>query len=425
MVRQWLYNFHNLMQRLSVRCSGFALLAVASSLIAVKLAIFVPDDFADLAGGPAVDGILSVMASSMLVVVTFSLSTMVAAYSSANQNSTPRATNLIINDSKSHGVISIFLGAFIYSVVSLIALSTHYYGKRGRVILLIMTVAVLSSVVTVIIRWVEELKNMGSAHESIKRVESATLKSLQVRTKSPPFECQILRELPSDSYPVFTTKVGHIQNIDVLSLGKISNRENIEMYLVNDVGASLDYRTPLLFVRCKQKLTDKTLKMIRSAFAVASERTFQNDPRYGLSVLSGIGVKALSPSLNDPGTAIDVIGTIVRVLSTWQYERDMNEKGQARFGQIYFPELKMRDLFNDAFFELVSAGAQHMEVVKSLQKAFQDLSKYDDFTDVVREHSTIMASRTEEYYKLKEDVERLNSDFMIGENQRSLPKNLS
>lgn len=55
------------------------------------------------------------------------------------------------------------------------------------------------------------------------------------------------------------------------------------------------------------------MSQIARAFLIGDERTFDDDPRFGLVVLSEIASRALSPAVNDPGTAIDIIGTFVRL----------------------------------------------------------------------------------------------------------------
>ena len=54
-----------------------------------------------------------------------------------------------------------------------------------------------------------------------------------------------------------------------------------------------------------------------SAFAIGDSRSYDQDPRFGLIVLGEIAAKALSPGVNDPGTAIQVIGAGVRLLDVW------------------------------------------------------------------------------------------------------------
>ncbi|MCI1114058.1 DUF2254 domain-containing protein, partial [Stenotrophomonas maltophilia] len=56
---------------------------------------------------------------------------------------------------------------------------------------------------------------------------------------------------------------------------------------------------------------------IRDAFSIGDERSYDQDPRFGLAVMAEIASRALSPAVNDSGTAIDVIGRLVRVLACW------------------------------------------------------------------------------------------------------------
>lgn len=395
-------------------------MAVVSSLTAVLLGAYVPEEFAELAGGYAVDNILNVMASSMLIVATFALSTMVAAYTAATQHTTPRATNLIINDSKSQSAISIFLGAFIYSVVSLIALSTEYYGPKGRVILLIMTVIVLTAVVWVIIRWVEELRNMGSVHETIRRVECATAKALAYRAERPTFGCMSIDKIPSSAKAIRSCDVGYIQNIDIDFLGKLAEEESIEMYIEKDVGGYVHLQSNLVFIVSEKKISEKLEKKIREAFAVGDQRTFLNDPRFGLSVLSGIGIKALSPSLNDPGTAIDVIGSLMRVLIIWENQRATCKAADPKYRRVFFPEMVLSDLYNDAFYGLIKESAKHLEVVKAMQSGMGILAQSAsvESKEVALKHLEILNQRSREELTSEIDTRLIHASSMIGENQR-------
>ena len=83
----------------------------------------------------------------MLAVTTFSLSTMVSAYSAATSNVTPRATKLIMEDTTTQTVLSTFVGSFLFSLVGIIALSTGALRRPGRVVLFAVTILVIVAIV--------------------------------------------------------------------------------------------------------------------------------------------------------------------------------------------------------------------------------------------------------------------------------------
>jgi uncharacterized membrane protein len=86
---QWLWN--QLSRRLWLRSTLFCMLGVLAAFLAWAAEGVIPESLAEDYGSPAVDGLLSILANSMLVVTTFSLSTMVAAYAAATSGATPRS----------------------------------------------------------------------------------------------------------------------------------------------------------------------------------------------------------------------------------------------------------------------------------------------------------------------------------------------
>ena len=412
MFRKWLFRLRVISKLLSIRATLFALLAIISSLAAILFADLVPDEFADLAGGDAVDDILRMMASSMLLVVTFSLSTMVAAYNSATQNATPQATSLIKDDSESLSAISIFLGAFIYAVVSLVAVSTDYYGEKGRVILLLLTVFVLVSVVIVIIRWVEHLKNMGSVLETIKRVEDVTRDALLERARRPTFGCRVMEKIPRGLSPVVTSEVGFIQNIDISNLSDICEEYSVELYIVQDIGSFIHDKSIVGYVTfMDEALLAEFKEKVKKTFSVDTRRTFDNDPLYGVSTLAGIGIKAMSPSLNDPATATDVISSLVRILLQWNREKKQQEDSSCEYQKVYFPQLRVEQLINTSFYHLAKDVVRSIQASQMLRSGLEILAQQEgeEFKEAIDYQQRIFLQRFKVENKFNLDFDEVMS----------------
>lgn len=99
--------------------------------------------------------LLSIISTSMLVIAIFAVASMVSAYASASNTATPRFFSLVIADDISQNALSTFIGAFIFSIVSLIALKNGYYDKEGRFALFLLTLIVFVIVIAMFIRWVD------------------------------------------------------------------------------------------------------------------------------------------------------------------------------------------------------------------------------------------------------------------------------
>ena len=82
-VSGWRTFLRRLVRKIWFRLALFATVALALALVARLIGPLLPDSFAPELGQGSVRTLLEILASSMLVVTTFSLTAMVSAYASA------------------------------------------------------------------------------------------------------------------------------------------------------------------------------------------------------------------------------------------------------------------------------------------------------------------------------------------------------
>lgn len=356
-------------------CVLFSLLAVLTALAGALLTPLLPDIDAAKIGANAVDSILTILASSMLTVATFSLTTMVSAIIAASSATTPRATTLLVEDRTTQTALAVFVGAFLYSLVGIIALSTGVYGDDGRVILFLVTVVVILVVVATLLRWINRLTRFGRVGETIDRVEAVTAEALARHARRPCLGGRPSAGAPDGGRRVFAPRVGYVQHVDAASLQRLADRGGREVHVTAAPGAFVDPTRPL--GRLSGTASEDDEEAFRSAFTVADARDFGQDPRFGLIVLAEIASKALSPGINDPGTAIRVIGALARVLHD-HAPTALAEEGGVRYPRVRVPPLDPDALFDDAFRPIARDGAGLVEVGVRLQKALASLAAVGD-----------------------------------------------
>ena len=120
-----------------------------------------------------------------------------------------------------------------------------------------------------------------------------------------------------------------------------------------------------------------------SAFAIGDSRSYDQDPRFGLIVLGEIAAKALSPGINDPGTAIQVVSTGVRLMDIWALERGQDDK-RTRRNRLMTPGISEDDLLDDIFGPVARYGAGDVAVAIRLQKGLRALASIPRLTAPVR-----------------------------------------
>lgn len=402
MSSRWLWLLRQIVRRLWFRAALFSVLAAVTAIFAALVQPLVPADIPGKIGSDSVDNILNIIASSMLAVTTFSLSTMVAAYAAATSNVTPRATKLLIEDPTTQNALATFIGAFLFSVVGIVALSTGLYGSQGRVILFAATLLVIAAMVVTLLRWIDHLARLGRVGDTTQRIEESTIRALRQRLRQPSLGGAALDgkcAIPDAARPLYADRIGYVQHVDI---GAIAQRldKKARLYLLALPGAFVDRARPLAR---GVNIDARAEETIRNAFTIDAVRSFDQDPRFGLAVLSEIASKALSPALNDPGTAIDVIGRAVRVLSL--LADPPREKSEVKHPSILVPVLSVEDLFDDIFGPIARDGAAIVEVQLRLQKALVSLATTDPalFGPPARRHSRLALKRADAGLTLEED----------------------
>ncbi len=384
------YLFHLLttLRKVWVRIVGFAVLAAVTAALAQVLGPLLPHNMSQRLGAEAVEDILSILTSSMLAVTTFSLSVAVSAFAAAASSATPRATALLQEDPTTQNVLATFLGAFLFGLLGLIGLKAQLYDSAGRVILFIVTVGVVGMVVVALIRWIGHLMVFGRMGDTLTRIENAATKALRERLETPYLGgCPATGGLPVSARKIAARKTGYIQHIDMQALQDCAEAADGRLHLLCLPGSFVVEGAPVLLLEGGALSEDQT-KSASKAITIGDVRTFRVDPRFGIIVLTEIASRALSPAVNDPGTAIDVLGRLLRILSLW---RDPVET-EADYPNVIVPRITAQDLVEDAFRPIARDGAALVEVQVRLQKTLTALQNaapetFGDPVDRMRQYA--------------------------------------
>lgn len=405
---RWL--FRRVARRLWFRAAAFSAIAVVAALLALVLKQFIPYNANRAIGADAVGPLLNVLAASMLSVTIFSVSTLVAALSAAASSATPRAALLVAEDDTAQNALAIFLGSFLFSLVGIIALQTGLYGPQGRVILFVVTLAVITVVVGTMLRWIDHISKLGRVGETLERLERNARKSLRERRRNPhlggtPWPGHA--ERPPAASPVHAGRIGYVQHVDMSALQKIVASVDGTAYLEIVPGAFVDRLHPLLWLQ--GAFDEEAMARAARTVTIGDTRSFDQDPRFALSVLTEVASRALSPAVNDPGTAIDVLGRATRLLAMWG-EVDEDDDADVSHADVHVHGLLLDDLFDDAFAPIARDGAATVEVALRLQKMLRSLSQLPDprYAPAARRQARVALARARIGLPLEEDFQRVS-----------------
>jgi uncharacterized membrane protein len=114
--------------------------------------------------------------------------------------------------------------------------------------------------------------------------------------------------IESDRRMIAVGKSGYIQTIDYDELVSIARRNRAEFQVNVRAGHFVLKHGEHIMVRAGPPLAEAEIDALRAAFVIGAERSPTQDLEYHIRQLVEIGLRALSKGINDPFTAIAVVG---------------------------------------------------------------------------------------------------------------------
>jgi uncharacterized membrane protein len=381
-MRLWKQLWMERRNRLWVLPALNSVIAVVVALAAAWVPELLPGMRLPAVEAKTLDNLLGVVASSMLAVTTFSLSIMVSAFASASSGVTPRATELVMGDEGTRAAIANFLSAFMFSIVAQIALGMRYYGDNGRFILFVSTCLVLAWLMFTLLRWVRTLSSLGRLGNTLTRIEEVALEAMADHWAEP-----FMRARPGepDSRPleaatgsvcVRADDLRALRRIDVQGLQDWAAAHACTVHVRVRAGEQIGPGR-LLAIVVPDAAADaqdagghaSIAKGVLAHLQFDAERTFDQDPRFGVIVLREAGQRALSAAINDPGTAIACLNALTRVILKGQHQGlAARADTSQRHDRVTVLPLDATDFLEDGFDPLARDGAACFEAMVRMQK---------------------------------------------------------
>lgn len=386
------FHFHRITGALWFLPAAFSLLAVTTVVAAIVSAPILPDELPFTVDREGIQSVLTILGSSMLTVAVFSLSTLVGAVSRASSNTTPRAVTLIVEDRTAQTSISIFIGAFLFSVVAIVGLSAGVYTDGGRLLLFGVSILVILAVVLALFRWIARISAIGRTTETVHLVEKAARQTLKAFAAQPNLGCHRRDGAPGAGMSIGANDTGFVQHVDTERLNRIAKEHDSTVDIVAMPGDWIAAGAPLLVV--SKHLDDEVAESFAKAYTIGRDRTFDLDPHYGMVVLGEVASKALSPGINDAGTAIEAISAQTRVLLAGR-EALRGHDDDPPNDRVTAPALDGERLVADAFRAVGRNAAGMVEVVVFIITCLKELAREPVYREAANAMLDELAARAE------------------------------
>jgi uncharacterized membrane protein len=327
-------------------------------------------------GGRAV---LSTIAGGLIASVTLLLSLMLVAVQLGNTQFSPRTLRDWIGNRTQQLTIGVVLGTTVYCLLALRRTRIVDEGTGALphlTVLLAVGLGVLALVM--VVRSVDHLADslrIGSVagrlkRETIELVRSKNRVSAYGRpaaTPAPDIESAASGS-PRDgrARPIESNESGWVQQIDEEALVE-ALPDGAGCHVAAGLGVYVSAGMPLAWVTgVTDELEAEVCDAVRAAVAIGDTRTMQQDVGFGVLQMVDIALRALSPGVNDPSTANDIIVHLGEVMiAVWELPAG-GRRRQLDHRELVTPDLDHAGHLHAAFDQIRRHGAEDMDVATTM-----------------------------------------------------------
>jgi uncharacterized membrane protein len=377
-------------------------------------------------GGPdGARGLLSAVAGSMVTVAATAFSITIVALQLASSNFGPRLLRNFMQDTGNQIVLGTFIATFLYCLLVLRTVRGEDYNFFVPQLSVTVGIVLTIASIGVLIYFIHHASTIIQASHVIESVATDLDQAIERLYpdrvgQSLPEPPQKMGKLPqnfaAEACSVQANHTGYLQAIDDETLMKIACKYDLLLQLNVRPGAFVIKGSNLATVYPGERVNRMLCQQINTTFLLGRERTEQQDVSFPLNQLVEIALRAISPAINDPFTAIRCIDRLSAGLS-YLAQREFPSPyryDKAHHLRIIAEPTTFEDLVDDAFNEIRSYGRSDTAVSLRLLDAIARIATYTNNSNyrlILQHHANLVEQSCREGLSQEEDYKRLKKRY--------------
>lgn len=327
--------------------------------------------------------LLTSLAAAFLTITTFTFSTILTVLNTYASNFTPRIVENFINMKITLKVIGVFIGGFFYCVGSLVftrELFDNEWVISGFVAIVYSIICIMYFIIF-IQRVITKFQGVNIILDVVNMAESVIESEIKLRQES----SSLTKKENFASIEIRSEKSGYLSSIDLDAL--VSLFEDNEGYLSieSKIGEYISESAVICTLHLKNTIDESTKENALSYFILQDKKIETTDYRYNITKLFEIALRAISPGINDPNTAIHCINKLGMLLFPFAKEDNYHiEKAQNNKFRIYYSSYSFQEDLHAFYLPLIHYGKEDLQVLIAILKSLNLL--FDHATDTNRKH---------------------------------------
>jgi uncharacterized membrane protein len=322
--------------------------------------------------------ILGDIGASIMTVVSIVFAILLMTLTLASMQFSPRILLSFARDGVTQWTLGVFLGTFSYCMAALPA-ARSLPRPFAPVATVMGAMALALACVCWLLFFIHHISQAISVNQIVDKIASETeavaldlmpwprkLNRMTVdeRVEALKWELQIVNEIS-----------GYIRFIDVKQLVSLAKSYRIKVQVLRRVGHFVPEGVPLVRISRAERATPELAAALRAAFDFGPSRTLQQDIEFGVLQIVDIALKAISPAVNDPSTAVSCVDQLSRILIRVASREppESNLYDPPGVLRVYVPWMGFERLLDSAFEQIRMYSKTDVAVSLRMLRALGDI----------------------------------------------------
>lgn len=274
-------------------------------------------DWLNVGGAEGTRTLLSTIAGSMITIAGVAFSVIIVAFTLASSQFGPRILSNFMRDRGNQFVLGTFIATFIYCLLVLRTIEneadSRFIPHLSVFTALLLTIASLGVLIYFIHHAAISIQANHIIAEIGRELDDAIMRLFPEKTWRLTLEQDLRSEedVPPDFEekvrPISANQSGYLQAVDYDGLVDMAVEKGIILRLEHRPGDFITQGSKLVLAYPSENVDDESIDQINDAIILGPQRQRLQDVEFAVNQLVEIAVRALSPGINDPFTAVSCI----------------------------------------------------------------------------------------------------------------------
>lgn len=364
-------------------------------------------------------GTVLATAGVVFSLLTLPLSTVASQFGS-------RLLRVFMRDRTTQLVLGMFVATFCYCLAT--ALSIPPVEAQALSPQITVTFALFLMLLTFasLILLIQHISIMLQAPNIVAAAGSDLREAVEVRESA---QNRIVQDLSGEStndleqqaeqaaYSLRVNKTGYIQFVDPEIILNLASERGLVLRLLRKSGQFVLSGETVALVWPAGSVDEHLAKHLRRGIQIGNQRTPTQDIEYAINQLTEIAVRAMSPAINDPFTALTCLDHLADGLASYIKAGEISPRFYDRVGQLrlFFEPASLQELLGAAFNMLRHASSDNASVLLGMLEAIEAIGQAADADGARQEllrHASLVQAESLAGSLIEEDRQRIYQRYL-------------